>query len=137
MPIAVAERERRLDLELPLEPVAPLLPPFLVLELVLVQRRGLLDAVRVAELDGELRSRAAHLVPWRAERELVRDGADAARMDIARERDGRQDRARPVRGLRVDRHRQDVQVVAAAAIAGHQPGRGPPPRELSRPPPNA
>src|SRR6059036_2130720 len=97
MPIAVAERERRLDLELPLEPVAPLLPPFLVLELVLVQRRGLLDAVRMAELDGQLRRGATHLVPRRAQRELIRDGTDPARMDIAGERNGRQDRARPVR----------------------------------------
>src|SRR5213593_4253832 len=120
-----AEREGRLELELSLEPRAPLLPALLVLELVLVQRRRLLDAVRVAELDGQLRSRAAHLVPRRAERELIRDGADPARMDVAGERDGRQDRARPVRGLRVDRHRQDVQVVAAAAIAGHHGGGGP------------
>src|SRR2546426_8732690 len=115
MPVAVAERERRLDLELPLEAVAPILPPFLVLELVLVQRRGLLEAVRVAELDGELRRGATHLVPRRAQRELIRDGADPARMDIAGERNCGQDRARPGRGLRADRHRLDFQVRACAA----------------------
>src|SRR5439155_8400763 len=49
-----AERERGLHLELALEPIAPLLPPLLVLELVLVERRGLLDAVRQAELDRQL-----------------------------------------------------------------------------------
>src|SRR5438552_1803532 len=49
-----AERERGFHLELALEPSAPLLPPLLVLELVLVQRRGLLDAVRQAELDRQL-----------------------------------------------------------------------------------
>src|SRR5206468_10333876 len=99
MPVAVAERERRLQHELPLEAVAPLLPPFLVLELVLVQGGGLLDTVRVAELDRQLRGGAAHLVPRRAQRELIGDGADPTGVDIARKRDGREDRARPVRGL--------------------------------------
>src|SRR5262245_11712950 len=55
VPVAVAERDRRLDLELPLEAVAPLLPPLLVLELLFVQRRRLLDPVRVPELNGQLR----------------------------------------------------------------------------------
>src|SRR6266571_1702844 len=109
MPVAVSKRERRLDLELLLEAIAPLLPAFLILELVLVQRRGLFDAVRVAELDGQLRRGATHLVPRCAQRELVRDGTDPTRVDIAGERDGRQDRTRPVGSLRVDRHRQDVQ----------------------------
>ena len=125
MAVAVAERQRRLEDELLLEAVAPLLPPFLVLELVLVQRRRLLYAVRVTELDRQLRGGATHLVPRRAERELIGDGADPARVDVAGERDGRQDRARPVRGLGVQRHRQDVQVVAAAAVAGHHRRGGP------------
>src|SRR2546427_497355 len=125
MPVAVAEGERGLDLELALEAVAPLLPAFLVLELVLVQGRRLLDAVRMAELDGQLRRGATHLVPGGAQRELIRDGADPPCVDVAGQRDGRQDRARPVRSLRVDRHRQDVQVVAAAAVTGHHGGGGP------------
>src|SRR5206468_3177820 len=97
--VAVAEGQWRLQHELPLEAVAPLLPPFLVLELVLVQGGGLLDTVRVAELDRQLRGGAAHLVPRRAQRELIGDGADPTGVDIARKRDGREDRARPVRGL--------------------------------------
>src|SRR5205823_13274032 len=50
----VREGQRRLHLELTLEPRAALPPSLLVFELVLVQRRRLLDAVRVTELDGEL-----------------------------------------------------------------------------------
>src|SRR5262245_60620273 len=83
--VAVAEGERRLDLELALEAVAPLLPAFLVLELVLVQGGRLLDAMRVAELDCELPRGAPHFVPRRAERELIGDGADPAGVDVARE----------------------------------------------------
>src|SRR5439155_13423088 len=98
--VAVAERERRHHLELLLEARAPLLPALLVLELVLVQRRRLLDAVRVAELDREVRRLPADRIPRRAERELVRDGADAARVDVARKRDRADDRARPERRLR-------------------------------------
>src|SRR5262245_22307002 len=81
--IAVAEGERRLDLELMLETVAALFPALLVLELFLVQSGRLLDPVRVAELDGQLRGGATHLVPGRAERELIGDGADAAGVDVA------------------------------------------------------
>src|SRR6267378_1084230 len=128
----VGERQRGLELELQLEAGAALLPALLVLQLVLVQRRRLLDAVRVAELDGQLGGRASHLVPRRAERELVGDGADAPRVDVAGQRDGRQDRPRPVRRLRVDRHRQDVQVVAAAAVAGDHRRRRPRRGDLPR-----
>src|SRR5688572_12326457 len=81
---AVREGQRWLHLELALEAGAAFLPAFLVLELVLVQRGRLLDPVRVAELDGQLRGGAPHLVPRRAERELIRDGADAPRVDVAR-----------------------------------------------------
>src|SRR5439155_13148603 len=49
-----AERERGLHLELALEPRASLLPPPLVLDPVLVDRRGVLDAVRPAERDSPL-----------------------------------------------------------------------------------
>src|SRR5690348_11703343 len=49
----LGERQRRLHLELILEPRAALFPAFLVLELVLVQGGRLLDAVRVTELDRE------------------------------------------------------------------------------------
>src|SRR5207247_28129 len=86
--------QRGLGLELQLEAGAALLPALLVLQLVLVQRGGLLDAVRVAELDGQLRGGAAHLVPRGAERELVGDGADPPRVDVTGQRDRRQDRAR-------------------------------------------
>src|SRR2546427_7541035 len=130
--VSVAERERGRDPELALEARAPLLPALLVLELVLVQRRRLLDAVSEPELDGQLAGLLADLIPGRAERELIGDGPDAARVDVARQRDGRQDRTRPVRGLRVDRHRENVQVVAAAAVAGHHRARGPRRRDLAR-----
>src|SRR2546430_3820829 len=49
--VSVAEHERGRDPELALEARAPLLPALLVLELVLVQRRRLLDAVSEPELD--------------------------------------------------------------------------------------
>src|SRR5262247_3350862 len=52
--VSVAEHERWRDPELALEARAPLLPALLVLELVLVQRRRLLDAVSEPELDGQL-----------------------------------------------------------------------------------
>src|SRR2546422_9113458 len=123
--VSVAEHERGRDPELALEARAPLLPALLVLELVLVQRRRLLDAVSEPELDGQLASLLANLIPRRAERELIGDGADAARMDVARQRHGTEDWARPVRGLRVDRHGQDVEVVAAPAVAGHHRARRP------------
>src|SRR5262245_10726418 len=125
MAVAIAEHEGRRDAELTLEARAPLLPALLILELVLVQRRRLLDAMSQPELDGELAGLLAHLVPGRAERKLIGDRADAARVDVAGQRDGRQDRARPVGGLRVDGHRQDVEVVAAATIAGDHRTRGP------------
>src|SRR4030095_3944083 len=96
MPRAVSKGERPLDLELALEAVAPFLPALLILELVLVQGRRLLDPVRVAELDSQLRSRPASLVARRPEGELIRDGADPAGVDVARERDGRQDWPRPI-----------------------------------------
>src|SRR5262249_17244222 len=130
--VSVAEHERWRDPELALEARAPLLPALLVLELVLVQRRRLLDAVSEPELDGQLAWLLANLIPGRTERELVGDGSDAARVDVARQRDGRQDRTRPVRGLRVDRHRENVQVVATAAVAGHHRARGPRRRDLAR-----
>src|SRR5438132_1012619 len=120
-----AEGERRLDPELALERGAALLPPLLVLELVLGQRGRLADAVGGAELHGELGGLGTDVVPRRAERELVRDGADAPAVDVAGQRDRRDDRSRPVRGLRVDRHRQDVEVVAASASAGDHRARGP------------
>src|SRR5437899_2099958 len=93
--VAVAEHERRLDAELTLQTCPALFPAFLVLQLVLVQRRRLLDAVSQPELDGEIAGLPADLVPGRAERELIGDGADAPRVDVAGERDRRQDRARP------------------------------------------
>src|SRR5438132_937550 len=73
---AVAEHPRRMEDVLILNAVAPLLPPLLVLELVRVQRHGLLYAVRVTELHRQLRGGATHLGPRRAERELLGDGAD-------------------------------------------------------------
>jgi hypothetical protein len=63
--VRVAERERRMRLEAVFEARTAFLPPLLVLELVLVQRRGLADAVRVAELDRETRRLASDLVPRR------------------------------------------------------------------------
>src|SRR5438046_5243787 len=114
--VSVAEHERWRDPELALEARAPLLPALLVLELVLVQRRRLLDAVSESELDGELTGLLADLVPGRAEGKLVGDGADAARVDVARQRDRRQDWARPVRGLGGDRPRQDGKAVATATV---------------------
>src|SRR6266849_3594534 len=110
-PVA-AEREGRLELELALEARPPFLPAFLVLELVLVQRGGLLDAVRRAELDRELGGLTTHLVPRRAQRELIGDRADAACVNVARKRDRGDDRPRPEGRLRVQRHGQDVEVVA-------------------------
>src|SRR5438132_12330898 len=65
-----AERERRFHLELALEAGAPLLPSLLVLELVLVERRGLLGTVRQAELDRQVGRAPSPLVPRRAQREL-------------------------------------------------------------------
>src|SRR5437870_644131 len=123
-----AEGERRLELELALEPGAALPPALLILELVLVERRRLFDAVRQAELDRQLGGLASYRVPGRSECELVGDGADPPRVDVDGERDRGQDRSGPVRGLRVDRHRQDVEVVAPPAVAGdhraRRPGRG-------------
>src|SRR2546428_7862886 len=133
----VGEGQRGLGLELQLEAGAALLPALLVFQLVLVQRGRLLDAVRVAELDGQLRGGAAHLVPRGAERELVGDGADPSRVDVAGQRDRRQDRARPVRRLRVDRHGQDVQVVAAAVVAPDHRRRRPRRGDLPRRGPDA
>src|SRR5437870_1780248 len=95
-----AEREWRFHLELALEAGAPLLPSLLVLELVLVEGRGLLGAVRQAELDRQVGRAPAHLVPRRAERELLGDGPDPPRADVYRERDRRQDRPRPGGRLR-------------------------------------
>src|SRR5947209_18076073 len=46
-----AERERRFHLELALAAGAPLLPSLLVLQLVLVERRGLLATGRQTQLD--------------------------------------------------------------------------------------
>src|SRR3990167_816859 len=124
--VAVAAKgERRPYLEPALEPASTLLPALLILELVLVERRRLLDPVGEPELDRQLRGASPHLVPRRAERELVGDRADPARVDVAGQGDRRQDRPRPVRGLGVDRHRQDVQVVAAPAVAGDHRAGGP------------
>src|SRR5437867_9140530 len=72
-----AEGERRLDLELALEAGPPLIPTLLILELLLVERRRLFDAVRQTKLDRQVGRLAAHRVPRRAECELVGDGPDA------------------------------------------------------------
>src|SRR5438093_13184759 len=72
--VAVAvERERRLDAKRLLESGATLLPPLLIFELVLVQRRRLPDAVRVPELHRELGRAGPDVIPRGAERELVGD----------------------------------------------------------------
>src|SRR5262245_66502656 len=84
--VAVAERERRLDLELPLEAVAPLLPALLVLELVLVQGGRLLDSVRLAELDRQPSGRAPCNAPRRPERGLIGARPDPHGIDVGPDR---------------------------------------------------
>src|SRR5262245_46031719 len=106
--------ERRLDVEATVEPAAPLFPSFLVLELLFRERGRLTHAVGVTELYRQLGRACADPVPGRTEGELIGDGADAARVDVDRDRDTREDRPRPVGRLPVERYREDMEVVAAA-----------------------
>src|ERR671925_2309456 len=111
--------------------ILALSPAFLVFQLILMQGGGLLDAVRNAELHRLLGGLLPHVIPRRAKGELIGDRPNAAGVDVAAQRHTRDDGPGPVRGLPIQRHRQNMQGMAAAAITWDHWSGGPWRRQLA------